>query len=86
MQDSLIEKFLRGAKDDIQRLVKVAFRAGFEKGHAEARRELLESLGEGADAGDVGTPEFQRPITAAPADTDGPKPSRDIAHGQNQKY
>ena len=84
MQDSLIEKFLRGAKDDIQRLVKMAFRAGFEKGHAEARRELLESLGEGADAGDVGTTESQRP--AARADTDGPKPSCDIARGRNKKY
>jgi|GEM_PF-4801887 len=86
MQDSLIEKFLRGAKEDIQRLMKMAFRAGFEKGHAEARHELLESLGEGADAGDVGTTESQRPITAAPADIDGPKPSREIAHGQNKKY
>ncbi len=85
MQNSLIENFLRGAKDEIQRLIKMAFRAGFEKGHAEARRELLESLGEGADAGDVGTKESQRPISAAPADTDGPKPSGDIARGKNNE-
>jgi hypothetical protein len=76
VDDSFILEFLRGAREDIQRLIKVAFAAGREKGRAEARRELLESLGEGADAEVVGPTESQRHITAASVDTNGPKPSR----------
>jgi len=49
MVDDIIQKFLRDAKVDIRKIIKAAFAAGRKKGRAEARRELLDSLKEGAE-------------------------------------
>src|ERR1700730_3136498 len=43
VDDCFIQEFLRGAKEDIQRLIEAAFAAGREKGRAEARRERRHS-------------------------------------------